>query len=161
MHGIKKLCFVFIIISVFLFSAISSFAAGSYDESVTSTASYYVNITRPAENEETTNKYFLILGNTSEDNVTVEIYRYSADDGAYVPFYGTDGSYKCVVGDSGFFSKEVALSKGTNRILIVAKKYGSERVQFSKFSIRLINESLQDIIKNGIDGIGSFFKGLF
>ncbi len=128
-------------------------------DKVKDTGETLVTITQPAREYTSNSRTILLVGNTDYANVRVELYIASGD--VYKPKAATDGSSSWVIGSSGFFSKEVELNKGVNELMVRASKEGKPD-QFSLFTVHVSEESLKDIIRNGINNLLSkitdFFK---
>ncbi|MCX7924094.1 MAG: hypothetical protein N3B21_19105 [Clostridia bacterium] len=161
----KKLFTIFMLILAIVVSGVSAFAGQSYkkdDSRIRETSQFLVNITRPEGNESTFKKSYVICGNTSEQGVVVELYRFDESSKSYEPYENTDGESNWKIGISGIFMKEVQLDKGANDIMIIAyKESNADKKQVNRFTITVLDEGIKEKIKNGIDNIGNILKSIF
>ena len=135
----KKICSALICAAVIGFMTMSVFAAN------------IVNITRPEGSEESTfSKSYVLCGNTSLENVVVELSVYDSSLGMFVPYANTDGQTYWTIGSSGMFAKEVTLpNTGANKIQIAAYAAGNPfEKQYQSFTINLLNPGLKEMIMN-------------
>jgi len=144
-----------------LFSININAAETVYEKAdIKETTQFLVTITRPLKNDSTTNKSFILCGNTEETDVIVELYLFDREQQLYKAFKNTDGYSSWTIGSSGFFSKEIVLPyKGSNDLLLVAKKSDQDKnIQKSFFSIKVLDESFKDILKDMVkNSINNFF----
>lgn len=152
MHGKWKIILLVVVLIFSLLTAVTALASDivyTKDE-VKETEETLVNITKPLKNEIVASRTILLVGNTDYTNVKIELY-IGSDDG-YRLKTTTDGVSSWTIGKSGFFSKEIELNKGVNELMIRASKAGKPD-QFSLFTVKVVEESLKDIIKNRINSL--------
>jgi hypothetical protein len=121
-----------------------------FDAEIKATEQFLVTITRPAVNETTFKKAYVICGVTEKSDIRVALAIKDSETGSYKYFKNTDGDSSWDIGSMGIFTKEVNLSEGINNLKIVAYKKSEtdnlkpgENVQISYHSINVLNESIR------------------
>lgn len=160
---IKRLCVSVLLFAFVICLSVPAFAAEKqgriFNRNIEDTRQFLVNITRPEGNESTFKKSYVVSGNTDLEDVMVELYKLNKSTNYYEPFENTDGFSRWTVGSSGIFMKEVKLDYGANDIMIVAKR-GSEK-QVNTFKVTVLDASLKDKIRNGVNSISEILKQIF
>lgn len=127
-----------------------------------------IEVKKPDDKVVTTCKdTYTISGETSKKNVRVYLAKYNEDKDAYVLFDNLDGDSSWTIGSYGKFAKGIGLSKGTNKIKIVAvvasdsEKISVDDIQVNKFTITYFEKSLTDrLFKSIQDGLTDFYNAL-
>lgn len=127
-----------------------------------------VNIKKPEDAAVTTCKEsYTISGETSKKNVKVYLAKYDEDKQAYLPLENNDGESSWRIGTYGKFAKGILLSKGANKLKIIAvvasdsNKLTKDDIQVTKYTITYFEKSLADRLVKGIqDGITEFRNAL-
>ena len=108
-----------------------------------------LEITSPDKDKDSTyRKSYIISGNTKYDDVVITIAKYNEDTGKYELMQNTDGESSWEIGAFRLTSKEIVLTKGTNKIKIMAHrtsqmaKASRADIQINCFTIELLNESI-------------------
>ncbi len=108
-----------------------------------------LEITSPDKDKDSTyRKSYIISGNTKYDDVVITIAKYNEATGKYELLQNTDGESSWEIGAFRLTSKEIILTKGTNKIKIMAHrtsqmaKASRDDIQINCFTIELLNESI-------------------
>lgn len=127
------------------------------DSGADETKQSIVKITKPdADKDSTYKKSYVLSGITDQTDVKVYLAKYNEVSKKYEAFANTDGESSWDIGSFGAFAKEVALTKGTNKLKIVAYrtsqegKLNTEDIQINYFTVSLLDESIKDKIIKGI-----------
>lgn len=135
----KKLISVFVLIAI-LCTFVSGFAAPQ-----TLSAEYHGNsrglivITNPEYQKSNTLEKNYVISGYGNDGVELGFYKLSG--GKYVKFSSS------LIGASGLFMKQVALSNGKNSIMVVATdRYGN--TQTERLEINLLNQRFLSTLKS-------------
>lgn len=167
----KKLCLALIFAISLSLLSIPAFAVSgsSPDDSAFSvitgeTQSFFVTITKPEEDKDTTyKKSYVISGNAKVQGIRVWVLRYNSDTKRYEKISDTDGVNYWDIGSSGLFAREFLLKNGENRIRVVAQKNNlsddkpDTRTQITDFTITKLDKSFFEDI---FDNIGNIFKSV-
>lgn len=122
------------------------------------TEQFMFKITKPEKDDSTYRRNIIISGNAQQQGLVVKLLRYDKDKDEYVSLTNAEDESYWDIGISGIFLKEVRLpNRGANRIRIVVyrksevdKLEAEKNMQISDFTVTLLDESIKDIIKNGI-----------
>jgi len=178
----KKLASLVLIISIILTYSISAFAAPKgikiysnnnstipaeissmlrNPDTPQSSNQFLLTITRPDEDTESTyKKSYVISGDTWDTgykDVRVVLGKYNPSTGKYELMQNADGESSWDVGSYGAFAKEIILTKGSNKIRILAyrtsdadKGYSSKNVQVCDFTVKLLDSSILSKVVNTV-----------
>lgn len=115
-------------------------------------SSKVVNISRPEGNEIVFKEIFSICGSSVYDEATIELF-YKDEEGEYQPLYTTEGESSFTVGK--FFGKDIELSKGQNKIRIVAyTEETKSHPQIKNYTITLAEEKKdENVLKKMLNWI--------
>lgn len=123
-----------------------------------------MEITSPDKDKDSTYmKSYVLSGNSKYSDVVVSIAKYNEGTGEYEPMYNTNGESSWEIGDFRLFSKEILLTKGTNKIKILAYRKSEienaavDNIQVNCFTIELLKESIIDKIINKAKDFSSIF----
>lgn len=136
------------------------------DGEAVNTDQFLVKITRPDnEKDSTYEKSYVVSGIALKSDVKVFLAKYNEETKVYEAFKNTDDESSWDVAEGSAFSKEILLSRGVNKIKIVAynKENGSlvkkDEIQVNSFTILLLDKSIKEIIRNTINTITDLFTG--
>ncbi len=136
------------------------------DEDSKDTDQNLITITRPdRERDATYKRSYVISGVSDFEDVRVILEVYDKKERTYVPMKNTDGESWWDVGSFGVFSKEIKLSKGANKIRILAYRTSQDididKIQRNTFTVTLLNESIKDVIINSVVDFTKNLENLF
>jgi hypothetical protein len=127
-----------------------------------------VSISKPEDDKDSTyKKTYVISGVTDYDDVKIVLTKYDSDEKKYVPLKDEDGKYKWDVGSFGAFAREITLTKGANKIRLLAYHIQKEDelklddVQIKDLTITLLNETIKDKVINTFVTIKEQIKNAF
>ncbi|RCX09090.1 hypothetical protein DFR58_13929 [Anaerobacterium chartisolvens] len=110
----------------------------------------FITVTRPEDNETTDNRLFVVCGVTKYEGIIVELKKFNFRDNKYESIT-VDGESSWLIGDGGFFAKEIELDEGVNRIKFIAYKDAEPEVkQVSVFKV-MVKKNIKKQIKDGMD----------
>ncbi len=116
---------------------------------------FIMQITNPQmDKESTVYKSYVLSGNSKYDDVIISIAKYNDATGEYEPMTNTDGESSWEIGEYRLFSKEIKLTEGTNKIMMIAYRTSQkdealrENIQVDCFTISLLKESIFTKAKN-------------
>ncbi len=157
----KKICFMLVfIIMVSLFAA-TSYAdddipsdkveeIGQSVENQEKVVEDFIIVTRPEDNETTDNRLFVVCGVTKYEGIRVELKEFSFQDNKYESIT-VEGESSWLIGDGGFFAKEIELDEGVNKIKFIAYRDAEPEVkQVSVFKV-MVKKDIKKQIKDGMD----------
>lgn len=115
-----------------------------------------VTISKPSDGKDSTyKKTYVISGVTDYENVMLVFAKYDSENKKYVPLKDEDGNFKWEVGSFGAFAREIKLSKGANKIRILAYRKPPKAdeltiddVQIKDLTITLLDETIKEKIMN-------------
>ncbi len=122
---------------------------------------FMLTITRPDEETDSTyKKSYVISGdtwNTGYTDVRVVLGVFDEDTGSYKLMNNADLESSWDVGNYGAFAKEITLTKGANKIRILAYRTSekgdfdsSSNVQVTDFTIRLLDSNIVTKVMNSV-----------
>jgi hypothetical protein len=116
-----------------------------------------ITITRPEfDTDSTYKKAYLISGDARDKGYTdvrIVLAQYDSEEKCYKLMKNLDDESSWDLGKYGAFAKEISLSKGDNKVRILAYrtsetgKLTSENVQVCNFTIKLLDQSIIDKVK--------------
>jgi len=119
------------------------------------------------EKDSTYKKAYILSGHSEYSDVIVAIAKYNKDTDEYERMYNTDGESMWEIGDFRLFSKEITLTEGVNKIMVMACKKSQaqdsvmDNVQVNCFTVELLNDSiLGNLIKKSKEIGSEIVKGL-
>lgn len=166
----KILFFLVMVYTILSISSVTVFSNSIiYEENTNSTKQSIVRITRPANDEATFKRSYIISGNTYEKDVTVKMLIYNESTGKYELFKNTEGKSSWRIGQSGFFVKEVELPQfGPNRIRLAAytsedenRLVLGENLQISNFTVTLLDGGIRQTLKSSFFRLTDMLNQLF
>jgi len=118
-----------------------------------------MKITSPDQEKDSTyKKSYILSGNSEHKDVTIFIAKYSETTGKYEKMKNTDGETSWEINSTGLFSKEILLTKGTNKIMILASRSSQKDEsdwQVNCFTIELLDESIAERVVRKTAEIGT------
>lgn len=110
---------------------------------------FLVTIRKPETDKiSVSKKSYIITGTTEETDVKMFMAKLNEKTGEYEAFENTDGESSWEIGSFGMFAKEIVLTKGFNKIKMVAYRTSQEKglkiedVQVKYFTISLLDENI-------------------
>lgn len=120
---------------------------------------FMVIITSPDKDKDSTyKKSYILSGNSEYDDVIISIAKYNDATGEYEQMSNTDGESSWEISSAGFFSKEILLTKGTNKIKIMsysAAQKEESKLQINCFTIELLDETIAERVVKKTAEIGA------
>lgn len=139
-------------------------AATEQDE----TKQFLVTVTRPDGKETVFKKNYVFSGITELTGIKIHIALYNEVKKVYEELSDVDGKFGWEIGLSGIFAREVLLREGTNKIKLIAYKKSAvydlrpgENLQISYFEIKVLNETIKDMMINSILKITDLINSVF
>lgn len=127
-----------------------------------------LTITRPEDDMDSTyKKSYVISGDTYESKYTdvrVAVAKYNSETKEYELLKNSDDESSWDVGTYGAFTKEVGLTKGDNKLRILAYRttetgdYSKDNVQVYNFTVKLLDSNILTKIINGAMDIKDIFQ---
>ncbi len=105
-----------------------------------------IDIKNPEVNVSSTANKAMVISAVAASGTTVTLYNLDSATNTYVKMYADGAALESVVGAAGLYAQNLALTYGTNNIMVVATSGTS--VETAKLEITLIKYNLIDAIKN-------------
>ena len=148
-----------IISLIFVFSAISAFAANpsSFAPDAKGTTDGLVVVKKPeTKNSATLKKTYGITG-TGKSGVKVAYYKFNGT--SYIGIKDSNGTMsQTTIGNAGVFYKQVSLSEGHNKFAVRAESPNGA-YQIVYFDINVLNQSVLNNVSGFSNGIQNLYNG--